>query len=308
MITPQLQISVMQIRRSIPILGYVYVSHFKRNEHALNSEKIVSLNFRILLVCTNIQVYAIIIGDFDLADLKQDSIVTVLWFLTTFTGLVVMLNTLIAVITTSYDRSEKTSIILFRRARCEILASNAALEGFLMPRIFTGYRQECKPHVGFVLASFSRWTVLITFLVSVVYSALYLISRLVEAIHEGRVWTVIAMLCLCIVMAYTFWAAFVVFTGWVLGLCFGESSRFTPLVEAANKYVVEKVASHMFGVDPNDSRGGEVIRLDNHDRPDTILNDRMHKMEKTLERILELNVAKDFDRVDLNASHSVLNN
>jgi hypothetical protein len=292
---------------SSPLYSYLRVSLCltpRANGHYWTADKFSVLTFHPFAY--SFQVYAIIIGDFNLTDFQQDSIVTVMWFLVTFIGLVVMLNTLIAVITTSYDRSEKTSIILFRRARCEILASNAALEGFLSPRIFTGSREECKPHVGVVVASIARWSVIVTFGASFMFSSLYLIQRLITAVNQAEFWTAVAMIFLCLVMAYTLWAAFVVFTGWILGFCCEESARASLLIKAANTYVVEKVAAQMFGVDPTDTRGGEVIRLDGDDGHDTVLYDRIDKMERLLERILEQNVAKEIDDADLDGGGNVL--
>jgi hypothetical protein len=43
-----------------------------------------------------LRVYAIIVGDFELSDYKQENTVVVLWFFVTFFGTVVLLNVLIA--------------------------------------------------------------------------------------------------------------------------------------------------------------------------------------------------------------------
>lgn len=242
--------------------------------------------------------YAIIIGDFALTDFQQDAAITVMWFCVTFIGLVVMLNTLIAVITTSYDRSEKTSIILFRRARCEFVASNAAIEGFLMPRMLSGSSWELKLDLEFVASAIARWGLLLAFLVTIVSSSLYLIQRLIAVINSGQILPVIAMLFMCLVMTCTFWAAFGYFFGLMLRTCFGRTSRVALLAKAFNAYVVEKVAAQMFGVDVTDTQGGELVRLNNDDGPDTELFDRIDRLEKTLEKFLTKNSTKEFDDTD----------
>jgi hypothetical protein len=302
----QLQTFAALIPLSVPTFGWVCLGCLMRN---MDNAGFATFNWLTLSlhVFATIQVYAIIIGDFALSDFQQDDFVTIMWFLVTFIGLVVIMNTLIAVITTSYDRSEKTSIILFRRARCEFVASTAAIQGFLRPGIFSGSRVQWKLEGGFIVASIARWVFIILFLVAVVFSSLYLIQGLIAAIKEAHVMAVIAMLFLCLVMVYTLWITFMFVVGlMLLPLCCGKSSRATLLLKAVNTFIVEKAAAQMFGVDVADTRGGEVIRLKNEEGNFSELFDRIDRLEKTLEKVLVQNATKEVDATDLDSTGSFL--
>jgi hypothetical protein len=62
-----------------------------------------------------LRVYAIILGDFEMVEYRQSTAVTVLWFLLTFFGIIILFNVFIAVVSDSYARSQEDSVLIFRR-------------------------------------------------------------------------------------------------------------------------------------------------------------------------------------------------
>ncbi|KAG7354335.1 ion transport protein [Nitzschia inconspicua] len=158
--------------------------------------------------CSERLVYAMMIEDFNLADFQQSPAQTILWLVVTFVGFVVMMNTLIAVITRSYERSHNSSIILFRRARCEFVASNAAIEGFLRPEFFDRHANRNCDLSSILLAS-ARWILLLTFFVTISISSLYLVQLLVEVIEAKNWIAAIAAVVFCLIMTFNIWSSFV---------------------------------------------------------------------------------------------------
>ena len=62
-----------------------------------------------------LRVYAIILGDFELSSFQIQDAVTFLFVVLTLLGTIILLNVLIAVVTSSYEGAIETSVIIFRK-------------------------------------------------------------------------------------------------------------------------------------------------------------------------------------------------
>jgi len=82
-----------------------------------------------------LRAFAIILTDIDLDDYRYSSWVTVLWVVFTMFGVLILLNVLIAIVNTSYNRSMSQRHVLFATARIPLLAKHYFLENELIPRL-----------------------------------------------------------------------------------------------------------------------------------------------------------------------------
>ncbi|KAG7351238.1 ion transport protein [Nitzschia inconspicua] len=238
------------------------------------------------LVYSYLRVYAMMIEDFNLVDFQQSPAQTILWLVVTFVGFVVMMNTLIAVITRSYERSQNSSIILFRRARCEFVASNAAIEGFLRPEFFDRHANRNCDLSSILLAS-ARWILLLTFFVTISISSLYLIQLLVEVIEAKNWIATIAAVVFCLIMTFNIWSSFAFIFNALLRICSGEWAEKTRNgILSTNQYIVEKMAAQIFGIDARNTDGGEMIVTQSYGGHEKELYSRIDKLEKMLDRLV----------------------
>jgi len=251
-----------------------------------------------------LRVYAIIVGDFDLSDFRQTEPITIVWFLVTFIGLIVLLNTLIAIISVSYENSHASSQLLFRRARCIFVAGNAAVEGFLRPRFFYAQSSSSMPRIDCITVSAAvvRWILILTFVVTIGISAVYIASRIVRAIDDSNILSLIALIFLSIVVLYVFWAAMVIFAGVAAHICYGkdaDKSHSKQFFTSIDRVAVEFISSYMFGVD-TDGDGGEPISLSD-DRNDEVMEQLSH-LQKAVEQLLQEQQQQQ-QQIDATADH-----
>ena len=104
-----------------------------------------------------------LIGDYELSDLRDTNGITVLFIIFTGIGVIILLNVLIAVVSDSYERATLNSTKLFGRARALFVAQNEALEHFLNPiNNQTRLNQGGKgPLFSRTLYSVCRWIILL---------------------------------------------------------------------------------------------------------------------------------------------------
>lgn len=238
------------------------------------------------------------IEDFALSDYLETPSLTFLWCLITFIGFVVMMATLIAVINTSYERSRSSSIILFRKARCEFVASNAAIEGFLRPEFFKpGSQLKCSPgNAGLAVA---RWILLFVFFITIAISSLFLVQRVVESIRAGNIASAIASLLLCVIMAFNVWSTLVFIVATIAACCGKFGQRIKQCLFSINQFCVNIAATMVFGIDVKnaDTCEGELIDITGEGKYERELCDRIDRLEKTLERVLASRVEAELEDV-----------
>ena len=80
-----------------------------------------------------LRVYALLLGDFELDSYKATPGMTVLFFVFTICGVIILLNVLIALTSDSYEKASIKGDHLFGRARVTFVSQNEALESFLRP-------------------------------------------------------------------------------------------------------------------------------------------------------------------------------
>jgi Ion transport protein len=74
-----------------------------------------------------------LIGDYELSDLRDTPGITILFVIFTVIGVVILLNVLIAVVSDSYEKATISSSLLFGGGRVIFVAQNEALESLLKP-------------------------------------------------------------------------------------------------------------------------------------------------------------------------------
>lgn len=134
-----------------------------------------------------------LLGDYELSDLKDTTGVTVLFIIFISVGVVILLNVLIAVVSDSYEKATLSSTLLFGRARAMFVAQNEALEAFLRPgatpiSVFNGSHKSAFTRC--ILPLF-RWIVLLAIIGTACDTAFFLISIGLELVHESETnkWT-----------------------------------------------------------------------------------------------------------------------
>ena len=197
-------------------------------------------------------------------------------------------------INTSYERSRNSSIILFRRARCEFVASNAAIEGFLRPEVFEpNSRLRCRP--GTFLLAILRWVLLATFFVTIGTSSLYLIQRVIEAIRERNILASIASLILCVIMAFNVWSALVFIFGLATTFCGECGARIRHFLYSVNQCFVNRMAAQIFAIDVHNTDGGELVDVPGQGGYEGEILDRIDRLEKKLEKALASNAEEELE-------------
>jgi Ion transport protein len=74
-----------------------------------------------------------LIGDYELSDMRDAPAITILFVIFTVIGVVILLNVLIAVVSDSYEKATISSSLLFGSGRVIFVAQNEALESMLKP-------------------------------------------------------------------------------------------------------------------------------------------------------------------------------
>lgn len=231
-----------------------------------------------------LQTYAIVVGDLDFEDYNNLGPITFLWFSTTFVGTILLLNSLIAIVTISYANSQESSVILFRRARAQFLASHSVMERFIRPSLsrWTDDMSMLSPIYWCLLLM--RWSVLLTFMTTAVWSSLYIYELTAFSLtHQRYSFTgPLIILGIMLVLLMCSLGSFVV-TIFVEQVIPGGEVRDFLLkhFDGQANLITKKVVSHAYGVDRNDTEGGEVVLSKN-----AAIMTRLDRLENLLHQVL----------------------
>jgi hypothetical protein len=118
-------------------------------------------------------------------------------------------------------------------------------------------------------------------------SSLYLIQRFVEAVDEDRVASAVASFCLCLVMIYNVWLIIVILIATTLRTCCkNRESRFQHFFLSLNQQLVHSMAARIFGIDHDDTDGGDLVQSKSEGGYEKDLSNRMERMESMLSQLL----------------------
>lgn len=200
-----------------------------------------------------LQVYSIVIGDFNLSDYTATVGLTILFTIVTLIGVVIMLNVLIAVISDSYEKAKIGSVLLFGRARVSFVAQNQALESFLRPGTdpIEGLKALKTSGMSLVIwFKLLRWLVLISLVVTGSYALVYLGSRFsLGLVGKISFFKTIFVFCVLIVLAPALWILLFFAIGDVLMRCIPRSlDDYVQSIDKAFKRVIHVVAANLFGL------------------------------------------------------------
>jgi hypothetical protein len=132
-----------------------------------------------------------------------------------------------------------------------------------------------------------RWLMIMTFLLSTVWSSLYLIMNMLNEMAEGRIGGAIIWGFSCIPMVYNLWVTFYFTVVVSIGKAIPDrrcKSKVKENLERFNNCMSHAISMYVFGIDTNDTEHGEVVPLARH--VDDALVARLERIEKTLEKAL----------------------
>jgi hypothetical protein len=87
-------------------------------------------------------------------------------------------------------------------------------------------------------------------------------------------------------------------------ICCGKrNSRVQRLIFSINQYLVDQMAARTFGIDINDTDGGDPVKIGGQDEFNKELSNRMEQIEKMLAQVL---ASKDNTSVDTELFHDSL--
>mmetsp|Transcript_18905 Transcript_18905/g.35273 ORF Transcript_18905/g.35273 Transcript_18905/m.35273 type:complete len:177 (-) Transcript_18905:616-1146(-) len=172
----------------------------------------------------------------------------------------------------------------------------------MRPQIFNpDFSWKCD--FGNVLVSLSRWILILAFLVTMTLSSIYMIGRLMEAVYQVRVGAALAMCLLCFFMAYNLWAILVPVLALIFRLlCGSRSSKAKRIIYSMNQYLIDMMASRIFGIDVKDTDGGALINIADDGGYEKELCSRIERLESCLEQMMSQNAAKDACEANLHDS------
>lgn len=130
---------------------------------------------------------------------------------------------------------------------------------------------------------------------TVVFSALYLVERLINISAKASILVYICIAILAIIAAFSVWSAALFLIKMIVQRFIPKSgikSRFRRVLQYINdRIIVRGIASTLFGIDTTDTEGGEVIQASNDKSAATAMNEELvshiEKLETLLERVLE---------------------
>jgi hypothetical protein len=134
-----------------------------------------------------------------------------------------------------------------------------------------------------------------------IWSSLYLIQQFATEVKEVSLWGIIILGFMLLLMAYSLWATTLFMAAIVLRQCLPDGSclkhRSSDALDSMNNFMVKKISSAIFGIDVNDTEGGEVI-LDKRHEEDA-LSARLDRLESLLAQNLAQNTPTDNNTEDL---------
>jgi Ion transport protein len=105
-----------------------------------------------------------LIGDYELSDLRDTPGITILFVIFTVIGVVILLNVLIAVVSDSYEKATISSSLLFGGGRVIFVAQNEALESLLKPDMTPLPYSSSIKNICTALWRLLRWFILLAIL------------------------------------------------------------------------------------------------------------------------------------------------
>jgi len=250
--------------------------------------------------------YAVMLGDFELAEYKEPLSVAVIFFFFTILGVIILLNVLIAVISDSYEKSKESSLLLFGRARVHFVAEQIALESFLRPgrnplmgvkNVLDGTPLARDGNVGTIWKCTSnvvRWIFILSLLGSTVTTTFFLLGEMLKFRDLSRPGLFFFYLFMTLVLLVATWTVctFVfsdlfrfVFRG-PLQRCIKFGERWTGVI--INVVVVHFLGLHSSPSSRDHSFFGEEKEHNaftkEEDNQDEDLKERMFIMEKSLQK------------------------
>jgi len=247
-----------------------------------------------------LRTYTILLGEVQVDQINNSTTLTVLWFLLTLFGVVIMLNVLIAVISESYEKSQESSASLFRSARAEFIAGHRALESFLwfkkdeeevsVPELYAAAQEEEEKQGCCQRCTASCWrlTILSSLMFTSIWTLTFLSERIIRFEQGGEVVVVTAVaIVVCVVVGIGMWVI-------MLFSCSTFASNYLPDSAARDtiKFIADKlgnvlirtIAGSLFGMSRRE-RKGDIHSIDvDHEGPEDKVLAHITGLEKRIDK------------------------
>lgn len=209
----------------------------------------------------------------------------ILFVIFTLIGVIILLNVLIAVISDSYEIAKLSSHRLFGRARVSFVARNQALESFLQPGsnpVATWNVQSPTKALGTSLAFF-RWCVLLSLVVTAMYSEVFLVRQAIESIvNFASYFTLVLTGILVVILTCALWIMVIFAIGGVArAMAPGVIGRIVRKLDTWTHNFSKFTASRLFGLSKSERMPYSIVDEDSEEEE---WEGRMAHMERAFDR------------------------
>jgi hypothetical protein len=139
----------------------------------------------------------------------------------------------------------------------------------------------------------------LSFFMTSIWSSLYLVQQFVTEVNEVNAWGIFILGFMILVMIYSLWATTLFMAAIVIRQFVPDGSclRSSNALDSLNSFMVKKISSAIFGIDVNDTEGGEVVLDKRH--KENALSARLDRLEILLAQNLAQNTPTDNNTEDL---------
>jgi hypothetical protein len=234
-----------------------------------------------------LRVYELLLGGFELDNYKETPGMTVIFFLFTVAGVLILLNILIAVVDDSYERAKISGSRIFGRARVVFVAQNEALEAFLRPGSspLNGVDTD-SPRKVFIRAVYvCRWLVLLTLISTALSAEVFLVGRAIVLLKEQDKWFIVVVsILMAVVLTASLWSLILyLFEGVVNQLAPPPIVRGFELCKKYSSYVVRMAVGLIFDIQTNDE---SIVPSDDDKDGEEEWHGRVNYLVRAMEKAL----------------------
>lgn len=232
-----------------------------------------------------LRIYSILIGDFELDDMRETTGTLVLFLIFTILGVIILLNVLIAVISDSYERATMSSGLLFGRARVFYVAQNEALERILRPRPRRARCEngEIKNKLFYCLRQTLRWTILLTILGTAFYSLLFDIATSVVTAQSGNIIACVIVVLMSMILLAALWVVCTFIVDNLMRILLPDQAEAVyDLINRITGAFVCATANFLFGL-----KGEDDTNLSGEGEADVEWNEKLRQLENVMARVME---------------------
>ena len=136
----------------------------------------------------------------------------------------------------------------------------------------------------------ARLAVFLSYLITTIWSSLYLLNRVVSTrVGDGALFLAAFLAAICLSMLSGLWVLILFSVGALISQTLSNmpiAMRLVRRLDDAAEYVIRKSASTLFGVDLNETEGGmDIVKLE-PDNPEESIYEKLDQVEKSFLKAL----------------------